>query len=112
MVAHACLKNELTEDEKYHSVMTWIKCGFAIMFYTIDRYFIAASADQAASQPSETSTEEDQKLTEHSADEQSGAGGVGYRHCHATLSTFHAPHTQPLPCLPGQYLPTVRSDRS
>ena len=24
MAAHACLKNEFTEDEKYHNRMTWL----------------------------------------------------------------------------------------
>ena len=26
MAAHACLKNEFTEDEKYHNLMTWFIC--------------------------------------------------------------------------------------
>ena len=25
MAAHACLKNELIEDEKYHNLMSWLK---------------------------------------------------------------------------------------
>ena len=25
MAAHACLKNEFTEDEKYHNLMSWLK---------------------------------------------------------------------------------------
>ena len=24
MAAHACLKNEFTEDEKYHNLMSWL----------------------------------------------------------------------------------------
>ena len=27
MDAHAHLKNELTEDEKYHNLMTWLNCN-------------------------------------------------------------------------------------
>ena len=26
MAAHVCLKNEFTEDEKYHNLMKWLKC--------------------------------------------------------------------------------------
>ena len=28
MAAHACLKNEFTEDEKYHNLMNWLNCNF------------------------------------------------------------------------------------
>ena len=28
MAAHACLKNELMEDEKYQNLMTWLKYYF------------------------------------------------------------------------------------
>ena len=28
MAAHARLKNEFTEDEKYHNFMRWLKCLF------------------------------------------------------------------------------------
>ena len=26
MTAYACLKNEFTEDQKYHNLMGWLKC--------------------------------------------------------------------------------------
>ena len=29
MAAHARLKNEFTEDEKYYNLMTWLKCLFS-----------------------------------------------------------------------------------
>ena len=28
MAAHACLKNEFTEDEKYHNLVRWLKLAF------------------------------------------------------------------------------------
>ena len=30
MAGHACLKNELTEDEKCHNLMTWLINGFQV----------------------------------------------------------------------------------
>ena len=28
MAVHACLKNEFTEDEKYHNLMRWLKYAY------------------------------------------------------------------------------------
>ena len=33
MAAHARLKNEFTEDEKYHNVMRWLKCDLISVWY-------------------------------------------------------------------------------
>ena len=34
MAAHACLKNEFTEDEKYHNLMRWLKWYVCCFFYS------------------------------------------------------------------------------
>ena len=34
MAAYARLKNEFTDDEKYHNLMAWLIYGFAAIFMT------------------------------------------------------------------------------
>ena len=31
MAAHACLKNEFTEDEKHNNLMSWLITGYTLM---------------------------------------------------------------------------------
>ena len=40
MAAHACLKNEFIEDEKYHNLMTWLKLFFPVLEKT-DSFMIS-----------------------------------------------------------------------
>ena len=50
MAAHARLKNEFTEDEKYHNLMTWLKafscCKIDILFRTLNKMLYMCMACQ------------------------------------------------------------------
>ena len=37
MAVHACLKNEFTEDEKYHNLMTWLNYTMKVLSIRTDR---------------------------------------------------------------------------
>ena len=39
MAAHACLKNEFTEDEKYQNLMTWLNLSTARITICLDSLF-------------------------------------------------------------------------
>ena len=46
--AHAHLKNEFTEDEKYQNLMTWLNCVLKkkrTLFVAILSYFVHSNAD-------------------------------------------------------------------
>ena len=43
MAAHARLKNEFTEDEKYHNLMTWLKFAFIMATYVSNFFFLFES---------------------------------------------------------------------
>ena len=42
MAAHACMKNEFTEDEKYHNLMRWL------ILYPLQRQAIQVLLDFAS----------------------------------------------------------------
>ena len=39
MAAHARLKNEFTEDEKYHNLMAWLTCVLKGALYIMQVFF-------------------------------------------------------------------------
>ena len=48
MAAHACLKNEFTEDEKYHNLMSWL-----IWASSWENLFLLYANNKGADQPAQ-----------------------------------------------------------